>query len=62
MLEELNDALGDARFFALATAWVQRQKGSQQDRASFTAFVDKQTGKDFTKLINSWLDSRTTPR
>ncbi|WP_433369457.1 M1 family metallopeptidase [Actinoplanes sp. CA-142083] len=62
MLKELNDALGDAKFFALAKAWVQTQKGSQQDRASFIAFVNKQTGKDFTKLINSWLDSKTTPR
>jgi len=62
MLKELNDALGDAKFFALAKAWVQTQKYTQQDRASFIAFVNKQTGKDFTKLINSWLDSKTTPK
>jgi aminopeptidase N len=61
MLKELNDALGDKKFFALATAWVQTQKNTQQDRASFTAFVNKQTGKNFTKLINTWLDSKTTP-
>jgi aminopeptidase N len=62
MLKELNDALGDTKFFALAKAWVQTQKGSQQDRASFIAFVNKQTGKNFTKLITTWLDSKTTPR
>ncbi|MEU4242024.1 M1 family metallopeptidase [Actinoplanes sp. NPDC026619] len=62
MLKELNDALGDAKFFALAKAWVQTQKGTQQDRASFTAFVNKQTGRDFTKLINAWLDGKTTPK
>ena len=61
MLKELNDALGDAKFFALAKAWVQTQKGTQQDRASFIAFVNKQTGKNFTKLINTWLDSKSTP-
>ena len=61
MLKELNDALGDAKFFALGQAWAQTQKYTQQDRASFTAFVNKQTGKDFTKLINSWLDAKTTP-
>ena len=61
MLKELNDALGDKKFFALGTAWVQENKGSQQTRASFTAFVTKQTGKDFTKLINAWLDGKTTP-
>jgi aminopeptidase N len=61
MLKELNDALGDQKFFAMATAWVQTQKDTQQDRASFLAFVNKFTGKDFTKLINAWLDSPTTP-
>lgn len=62
MLKELNDALGDAKFFALGRAWVQTQKNTQQSRASFTAFVNKQTGRDFTKLINSWLDSKSTPK
>jgi aminopeptidase N len=61
MLKQLNDALGDKKFFALAKAWVQTQKNTQQDRASFIAFVNKQTGKDFTKLITTWLDSKTTP-
>jgi aminopeptidase N len=61
MLKQLNDALGDKKFFALATAWVQTQKNTQQSRASFIAFVNKQTGKDFTKLINTWLDSKSTP-
>lgn len=61
MLKELNDALGDQKFFALATAWVQTQRNTQQTRASFTAFVNKRTGRDFTKLIDAWLDSKTTP-
>ena len=62
MLKELNDALGDTKFFALGRAWVQTQKNTQQDRASFIAFVNKQTGRDFTKLITNWLDSKTTPK
>ena len=62
MLKELHDELGDKKFFALATAWVQTQKNTHQDRASFIAFVNKQTGKDFTKLIDTWLDSKTTPK
>lgn len=61
MLKELNDALGDTRFFALARNWVQTQRNTQQDRASFTAFVIDQTGTDFTGLIDAWLDSPTTP-
>jgi hypothetical protein len=31
------------------------------DRAGFTAFVNRHTGKDFTALIDKWLDSPTTP-
>ena len=61
MLKELNDKLGDAKFFALGKAWVQTQKNTQQNRASFIAFVNKQTGEDFSKLINSWLDAKSTP-
>ena len=61
MLQQIHEAVGDQKFFAMATAWVQTQKNTQQTRASFTAFVNKQTGKDFTKLINAWLDSPTTP-
>jgi len=61
LLKELNDALGDSKFFALGKAWVQTQKGTEQDRASFITFVNKQTGRDFTKLITTWLDSKTTP-
>ncbi|MEV0153871.1 M1 family metallopeptidase [Micromonospora sp. NPDC050686] len=62
MLHEIHKLLGDKKFFALARAWVQEQRNTQQDRASFIAFVNKQTGRDFTKLINTWLDSKTTPK
>ena len=62
MLTELDDALGDAKFVALGRAWVQTQRNSQQDRKSFIAFVNKQTGTDFTKLIDEWLDAKSTPK
>lgn len=61
MLKELNDALGDKAFFAFARAWA-AQKNTHQDRASFLAFLKKQTGKDHSKLVNTWLDAKTTPR
>jgi aminopeptidase N len=61
MLKELNDALGDKKFFALTTAWAGKNRNTNQDRAAFIAFVNAETGKDFTKLIDSWLDSPTTP-
>jgi hypothetical protein len=31
------------------------------DRALFTTFVNEHTGRDFTQLIDLWLDSPTTP-
>jgi aminopeptidase N len=61
MLHELHKALGDAAFFALGRAWASSNAGTARDRAAFIAFVNKQTGRDFTALINAWLDSPTTP-
>jgi len=61
MLHELHKALGDARFFALGRAWASSNAGTARDRAAFIAFVNRQTGRDFTALINAWLDSPTTP-
>ncbi|MEU7846895.1 M1 family metallopeptidase [Micromonospora parva] len=61
MIRQLHQALGDDRFFALARGWVQENLHTQQTRASFTAYVNKTTGHDFTALIDAWLDSPTTP-
>lgn len=62
MLREIHRQVGDKTFFALARAWVQDQRNTQQDRASFIAFLNERTGRDFTKLVNTWLDSKTTPK
>jgi aminopeptidase N len=62
MLSNLHGELGDDAFFALGRAWVQDRRNTSQNRASFVAFVNKQTGKDLTAKINSWLDSDTTPK
>jgi aminopeptidase N len=61
MLRQLHKALGDEKFFALGRAWVSTYAGTAQDRRSFIAFVNARTGRDFTGLINNWLDSPTTP-
>ncbi|GAA2344060.1 M1 family metallopeptidase [Dactylosporangium salmoneum] len=61
LLHELHKALGDAGFFALGRAWAAANAGTARDRAAFTAFVNRQTGRDFTALIDAWLDSPTTP-
>ncbi|WP_433607499.1 M1 family metallopeptidase [Dactylosporangium sp. CA-139114] len=62
MLHQIHKQLGDAAFFSLATDWAHKNRGTAQDRTSFIAFVNQHTGKDFTSLINTWLDSPTTPR
>jgi aminopeptidase N len=61
MLRQIHNQLGDDAFFSLARDWAQQHKGSVQNRATFIAFVNQHTGKDFTTLINTWLDSPTTP-
>jgi aminopeptidase N len=61
MLMQLYKAMGKKKFQQVATAWVQSQKYTTQSRATFIAFVNKQTGKSYTKLINTWLDAKTTP-
>jgi aminopeptidase N len=61
MLREIHLAVGDTAFFALARDWVQTQRNRPVDRAGFIAFVNRHTGRDFTALINRWLDARTTP-
>jgi aminopeptidase N len=61
MLHEIRRQVGDREFLAMARDWVQTNRDTTQDRASFTTFVNKHTGRDLTSLINAWLDSSTTP-
>jgi aminopeptidase N len=61
MLHELRAELGERRFYAMARDWVQTQRNQPVDRETFTAFVNKHTGQNFTELIDLWLDSPTTP-
>jgi aminopeptidase N len=61
MLHAIHDQIGDEAFFALGRDWVQERRNTQVDRAEFTSFVNEHTGRDFTALIDAWLDSPTTP-
>jgi aminopeptidase N len=62
MLREIHRAIGDDAFFALARDWVAQHRNRNVDRATFVRFVNRHTGRDFTALINRWLDSPTTPK
>ena len=61
MLHAIHEQIGDDAFFAMARDWVQQHRNTQVDRAEFMAFVNQHTGRDFTALMNAWLDSPTTP-
>jgi aminopeptidase N len=61
MLHQIRKRVGDDAFFALARDWVSEHRNTVQDRASFTAFVNRHTGQNLTALIGAWLDSPTTP-
>ena len=61
MLNGLRTAIGDTAFYRLLGDWAHQHQGTNQDRRAFVAFVNAQTGRDFTAYINAWLDSPTTP-
>ena len=61
MLHQIRKKIGNEAFFALAKGWAADSKNSVKDRSAFIGYINKQTGSDFTELINTWLDSPTTP-
>jgi aminopeptidase N len=61
MLREIRKKVGDLAFFRLARDWVQTQKDQSVDRAMFTAFVNDETGRNLTALIDRWLDAPIMP-
>jgi aminopeptidase N len=58
MLHELRLRLGDGAFFALLHDWAQHHRHTNQDRASFSAFVGR---PDLVAIVDKWLDAPTTP-
>jgi aminopeptidase N len=61
MLDEIRRRIGDNRFQSLLRDWVQQHRYTNQDRASFTAWLNGYAGQDLTAVVNAWLDSPTTP-
>ena len=62
MLHEIRLKIGDKAFLRLCRAWVRQHLHTNQDRESFTQFVNRHTGRNLTPVIKKWLDSPTTPR
>ncbi|MFJ9677847.1 M1 family metallopeptidase [Streptomyces sp. NPDC101194] len=51
----------DKRFFALVKGWTRAHRHGNASTADFTAYVERTTGKDLTKLWNTWLYGRSRP-
>jgi aminopeptidase N len=62
LLHEIRKTIGDRKFFALLRAWVQQHRNVEADRALFTSWLNRYTGRNLAPLVNRWLDSPTTPR
>jgi aminopeptidase N len=61
MLHEIRKKIGDKKFFAMMRAWAQQHRNIEADRALFTSWLNRYTGRNLTRLVNRWLDSPTTP-
>jgi aminopeptidase N len=61
LLDAFRGRTGEPEFFAMLRDWVAQHRDGSVDRAAFTAFANRHTGKDLTGLVDAWLDSMTTP-
>jgi aminopeptidase N len=61
MLHEIRKEIGDKKFFAMMRAWAREHRNVEVDRAHFTSWLNRYTGRNLTRLVNRWLDSPTTP-
>lgn len=62
MLDAIRRQVGDAEFGSLVKAWVTDHADGNVDRAEFVSWLNKRTGQDLTTLVDTWLDSPSTPR
>jgi aminopeptidase N len=62
MLDRIRQRIGDAAFEDLVRSYVREFAGEHVDRATFTTWVEDETGQDLEPLIDLWLDSPRTPR
>jgi aminopeptidase N len=61
MLHEIRKQIGDKKFLAMLRAWAQQHRNVEVDRALFTSWLNRYTGRNLTALVNRWLDAPTTP-
>jgi hypothetical protein len=56
MLDEIRERIGDARFDGLLRDWPQQHRHTNQDRASFVAWLNAYAGQELTPVVDRWLD------
>lgn len=61
MLDKIRQRVGNTAFTALTKAWVREHEYGNVSRQEFVTWLDAKTGQDFRGLVDSWLDSPTTP-
>ena len=61
MLHEIRKQIGDKKFFAMMRDWARQHRNVEANRALFTSWLNRYTGRNLTPLVNQWLDSPTTP-
>ncbi len=62
MLNEIRKQVGDPAFERLVKTWVTDHDNGHVDRETFIRYVNAETGRNLTPLIDRWLDSPRTPR
>src|SRR6266511_99501 len=61
MLHEIRKEIGYKKFCAMMRDWAKQDRNVEVNRAVFTSWLNRYTGRNLTPLVNRWLDSSTTP-
>ena len=58
MLHELRKKIGAREFDHVIKSWVQQHKNSNQNRRDYIRFIEKETGRELSHWIHTWLTSK----
>ncbi|WP_328399144.1 M1 family metallopeptidase [Streptomyces sp. NBC_00390] len=61
VLHKVREAVGDERFFSIVKGWAAKHRHGNATTDDFTAYVEKESGKDLTELWDVWLYGEEKP-
>ncbi|MFE7778627.1 M1 family metallopeptidase [Streptomyces sp. NPDC057445] len=61
VLHKIRQAVGDDTFFGILRGWAQTHRHGNASTDDFTAYVEKESGKDLTTLWDTWLYGEAKP-